>query len=235
MIICPVCKTENDLFSLICKKCGGFLQNRVPNLDLFDTIWKVIENPRSAFGLIMRAEHKNYSLFLYTLSGISIAFASFWQFKMGDRFENVFPLILWAILIGVPIGIVLCPFISSLHWILSKIIGGKTGFRASLGITSYSLTPLVISLLFVLPIELLTFGMYIFTFNPHPMTIKPISYFVLIGFDLALAAWAVILMIIGTQVGNQVSLWKSILIVVILSTLTCGSLIISGEYALKYL
>jgi hypothetical protein len=233
MIICSVCQTENDQFASICKKCGGFLQNRIPNLDLFDVLWKIIETPRNAFRLIIRAEHKNYALFLYTLSGIAVTFAGFWHFKLGNRFENILLIIFPAILIGLLIGIALCPIASSLHWGLSNILGNKSSFRNSLGITSYSLLPIVLSLLFVLPIELLTFGMYFFTFNPPPITIKPISYMLLIGLDVALAVWSWVLLIIGTTVGGQISLWKSILISAIVYGLLAVGLLAGGEYALK--
>jgi hypothetical protein len=233
MINCSVCQTENDQYSTVCKKCGGFLQNRVPNLDLFDILWKIIENPRSAFQLIMLAEHKNYAVFLYTLSGITITFAGFWHFKLGDRFENILLIIFLAILIGIPFGLALSPIVSSIHWGLSKILGNKSSFRNSLGITSYSLTPIVISLLFVLPVELLTFGMYFFTFNPPPITIKPIPYIVLIGIDFALIAWAWVLLIIGTKVGNQISLWKSIFISSLLYGIIVIGLIAGGEYVIK--
>jgi hypothetical protein len=233
MIICSVCQTENDQYSTICKKCGGFLQNRIPNLDLFDVLWKIIENPRNAFRLIMLAEHKNYAVFLYTLSGIAITFTEFWYFKLGGRFENILLVIFLAIMIGIPFGIALCPIVSLLHWGLSRIVGSKTSFRTSLGITSYSLAPIIISLLFVLPIELLTFGMYFFTSNPPPITIKPILYLVLLGLDIILALWTWILLIIGTRVGNQISLWKSIFISSAVYGLIVIGLVTGGEYALK--
>ena len=233
MINCSVCQTENDQYSTIGKKCGGFLQNRVPNLDLFDVLWKIIENPRNAFRMIMLAEHKNYAVFLYTLSGIAIMFAEFWHFKFGDRVENILLIFFLAILIGIPLGIALCPIASSIHWGLSKILGNKASFRNSLGITSYSLTPIVISLLFVLPVELLTFGMYFFTFNPPPITIKPISYILLIGLDIALIIWAWVLLVIGTKVGNQISLWKSILISSLVYGFLLFGLMAGGEFTLK--
>ncbi|MCX6121432.1 MAG: Yip1 family protein [Ignavibacteriales bacterium] len=233
MIKCSVCQTENDQYATICKKCGSFLQNRVPNLDLFDVLWKIIENPRDAFRLIMRAEHKNYAVFLYTLSGIAVTFAGFWHFKIGDRFENILVLIFLAILIGIPLGIVLCPIASSLHWGISKILGNKVSFRTSLGITSYSLTPIVLSLFLVLPLELLTFGMYFFTFNPPPITIKPILYILLIGLDFSLAVWAWVLLIIGTNVGNQISLWKSIVMSSVVYGLLVIGLVAGGGYVLK--
>ncbi len=233
MILCSVCQTENDKYATICKKCGGFLQNRVPNLNLFDTLWRIIENPREAFRLIMLAEHKNYALFLYALCGISVAFSGFWYFRIGDRFENVLLLIFWALLIGVPLGIALCPIVSSFHWMLSKLLGGKASFRTSMGITSYALTPFTISLLLLLPIELMTFGMYLFTFNPHPIAIKPVSYIVLIGLNSVMILWAFILLITGTKVGNQISLWKSVLIIAILYGLVLSGVMFGGEYTLS--
>jgi hypothetical protein len=233
MIICSVCRTENDKYALICEKCGGFLQNRVPNLDLFLTLWRIIENPREAFRLIMLSEHKNYALFLYALCGIDFAFSGFWYFKIGNRFDNMLLLIIWALLIGVLLGIALCPIISSFHWRLSKLLGGKATFRTSLGITSFTTTPITLSLLLLLPIEIMTFGMYLFTFNPHPITINPASYIILIGLNIVLILWTFILLIIGTNVGNQISLWKSILIVSILFGLVVSGIIFGGEYALS--
>ena len=233
MINCSVCQTENDQYSTVCKKCGGFLQNRVPNLDLFDMLWKVIENSKLAFQLIMRAEHKNYAVLLYTVTGIAITFAAFWQFRLGNLFENIILLIFFALLIGIPLGLAVCPIASSIHWGVSKILNCKTSFRNSLGITSYSLIPIVISFLVVLPIELLTFGMYFFTFNPPPVTIKPLLYMVLIGFDIAFTAWAWILLIIGTKVGNQTSMWKSVVISSMVFGLIIGGVLIGGGFVLK--
>jgi hypothetical protein len=230
MIICSVCRTENDNYATICIKCGGFLQNRVPNLDLFDVIWKIIENPRKAFQLIMLAEHKNYALFLYTLWGISVTFTGFWYFRVGDRFENVLTLIFWALIIGVPFGAGLFPFVSIFHWILSKIFGGISTFRASIGISSYALTPMILSLVFILPIELMTFGVYLFTGNPHPMTLKPMLYIVLLGIDSAMVLWAFILLIIGTAVGNQIPFWKSFLIASILYGMVFSLFLFGGNY-----
>jgi hypothetical protein len=160
-------------------------------------------------------------------------FAEFWHFKFGDRVENILLIFFLAILIGIPLGIALCPIASSIHWGLSKILGNKASFRNSLGITSYSLTPIVISLLFVLPVELLTFGMYFFTFNPPPITIKPISYILLIGLDIALIIWAWVLLVIGTKVGNQISLWKSILISSLVYGFLLFGLMAGGEFTLK--
>jgi hypothetical protein len=230
MNICSICKTTNDKYAIICKECGGYLQDRVPNLDLFSTLWKIMENPSGAFKLIVLAEHKNYAWFLYTLFGINIAFMELSLFQLGSKFENVLTLILWALIMGIPVGICLCPIISFLHWIMSKIAGGKGSFRISLGITSYSLIPMIISLILILPIKLLTFGIYLFTFNPHPLALKPAIYIILIGFDILLTIWSFMLFVVGTKVGDQISLWKSIPIIIIIYIAISEIMLLGGKY-----
>ena len=233
MLNCPVCQAENDQYATVCTKCGGFLQNRIPNLDLFDIVWKIIESPRKAFHVITLAEHKNYALFLYVLTGITATFAGFWYFALGDRIGNILVIIFLATLIGVPVGILLCPLTSLVHWGMVKILGKNASIRTSLGTTSYALVPIIMSLILIMPIELLTFGSYLFTLNPPPITIKPVSYIVLLGLDGLLLGWSFLLQIIGTSIGSQLSLWKSILVSLVVYGVMVYGLKLGGEVALK--
>ena len=61
-----------------------------------------------------------------------------------------------------------------------------------------------------LPIELLTFGMYLFTSNPHPYVIKPVSFLLLMGFDTLMAGWAITLAVIGMTVVYRFSVLKAV-------------------------
>jgi hypothetical protein len=213
MIVCPVCQTENDQYAVICRSCRGYIQNKIPNLDLFETAWLIIEKPRVAFRRIATAEHKNYAVLLYSLLGIGFAFAELWLFRAGNRFESLFSLLIFSIVAGIASGLLLFPIITSAHWIISKILNQKAGFRNSIGITAYSLVPIIISIIFILPIELLTFGMYFFTFNPDPMTINPSSYIVLVILDGLMGLWSIVLYLVGTKVGHQISWIKSVVVV----------------------
>jgi hypothetical protein len=228
-LICSVCQYENDQFATTCKKCGSFLQDRVANLDLFRTLGLIIENPKKAYKLITLSEHKNYSLFLFLLFGIRTSFFILWQYKLGEHYANIFVIILWALLIGIPLGIVLGLFITVFNMLFSKILGGKTSFRYSLGVSSYSLAPIIISLFALVPIQLMTFGIYYFTFNPHPLTIKPELYIILIGFDSLLLLWTLLLSIIGVSISSQISLWKSILVTIMTYSIVVGLIEISGK------
>lgn len=216
MIRCPVCSHENDDFAITCTQCKGFLQNRVPNLNFFETVWGILESPRKTFRTIALAEHKNYSLVLFSLFGISLSFTLIWYLKLGERFTTLLDLIITALLIGPGVGLAACALILLPFVLFVRLMGGKATVRTSLGMLAYSLTPIVLSLFFVLPIELLTFGMYLFTSNPHPYVLKPVSYVVLVGFDAVVVVWSMVLMVVGGVVTHGLSLVKSIATVVLM-------------------
>lgn len=213
MIKCTVCLAENDDFAVTCTTCKAFLQNRVPNLDLFSIGWKVLVSPRQAFRTITLAEHKNFALFLFTLFGVSLSFTGFWYLELGTRFLSLIDLIPAAVGVGVVLGFFASVAITGIYFGFAKIFGGAGSFRTSLGVLGYSVTPVTLSLFFVLPIELLTFGMYLFTSNPSPYTIKPMSYVLLIGFDGVVSVWSIVLVVIGTRVAHRISLVKSMITV----------------------
>ncbi|MFH0989753.1 MAG: Yip1 family protein [bacterium] len=211
MIKCSICQTENDLFAVTCKSCKAFLQNRVPNLNFFETVWKVIESPSTTFPIIVRSEQKNYSLFLFTMSGIALSFALFWFFRLGNRFTNLFELIPAATISGFGIGIVLGAVLVIPYHIAVRLFGGLAKIRSSFALLAYSLVPVVLSLIFILPIELLTFGMYFFTANPPPYTINPVLYTILMGIDGCVVVWSLILAVIATVKGHRISILRSII------------------------
>jgi hypothetical protein len=215
MIKCTVCLAENDDFATTCIACKAFLQDRVPNLNLFETGWQVIEAPSKAFQKIALAEHKNYVLFLFSLLGVSLSFTAFWYLRLGTRFESLLDLIPAAVGIGVGFGLVAAVVVTAVYHLLAKMMGGRAGFRGSLGVLAYSMTPIAFSLVLILPIELLTFGMYLFTGNPHPYVMKPVSYVLLVGFDALIAVWTLALAIVATKVGHQLNILKSITVIVL--------------------
>jgi len=215
MIKCTVCLAENDEFAITCTQCKAFLQDRVPHLNLFETSWQVIESPAKAFRKITLAEHKNYVLFLFSLLGVSLAFSAFWYFRLGTRFQSLLDLIPAAVGIGIVGGLAASAIATGVYHLIAKLLGGMAGFRISFGLLGYSTTPVAFSLFIILPIELLTFGMYLFTGNPDPYVMKPVSYVVLIGFDALTALWTLWLAVAATRVGHQLGLVRSFIVVVV--------------------
>ena len=228
MIKCPVCLAENDDFATTCIKCKAFLQNRVPNLDLFETAWRVLVSPRATFQRIVLAQHKNYSLLLFSLFGISLSFAAFWYFRLGSRFETLLDLLPWALIVGIALGAASAIILTLVYHTIAKLFGGIGAVRDSLALLAYSLTPVVASLFIVLPIELMTFGMYLFTSNPHPYTIKPVSYVILVGFDAIVSLWTIGLAILATKVGHRISTTKSFIVTIVTLALFGGAMLFTA-------
>ncbi len=229
MIKCPVCLAENNDFATVCVKCKAFLQDRIPNVNLFETAWKVIESPRVAFRQIVLSEHKNFSLFLFSFFGISLSFTAFWYFKLGARFFSFLDVIQWALITGVAAGLASAIFLTLVYHIAARALGGKAKIRDSMGLLAYSLVPIVISLFLVLPIELLTFGMYLFTSNPSPYSLKPLSFILLAGFDVLVGLWTLILSVVATRVGHRLGIGKSIAVVALSLVLFAGALFVAAR------
>jgi hypothetical protein len=233
MIRCSTCGHENDEFATVCVQCKGFLQNRIPNLDFYDTVWKVIESPRKAFHDITLAEHKNYSLLMFILFGIGLSFTGFWYFQLGSRYESLLDLLAAGTLFGIPLGLVSAIVFTGFFHIGARLVGGKGGVRNSLAILAYATTPVSLSLILILPIELLTFGMYLFTANPHPYTIKPELYVTLIAVDGIIALWALVLATVGASVSKQISVWRAFLPVIATMCLSLGLLFYAAKLLLR--
>jgi hypothetical protein len=204
MLKCPVCLSENDPFTTICAQCGGFLQNRVPNLNLFETLWGVLESPSKTFPKIVLAEHKNFSILLFALFGVSIAFTAFWFFNIGRVIGSLPELIVLGLGFGLVGGIVMSPFIAVAYHGTNRLLGGVASFRTGYSLLAYATAPAILSLFLILPIELMTFGMYLFTSNPHPYVIKPVSYVLLLSFDVVVGLWTLWLVIKGTHIAYRV-------------------------------
>jgi hypothetical protein len=149
------------------------------------------------------------------------------MFRLGGLFSSLLELIAVGLGMGIIAGLLLAPVAATLYWGTARILGGKGSFRDSLALIAYSLVPLIVAVIFLLPIELLTFGMYLFTHNPHPSTLKPELYIILIGLDAASVLWTLGLLFIGTYVGHQIGKMKSVFVTGLTATL-----IIAGLYAI---
>ncbi len=206
---CLICKEENDEFAVTCRSCKAFLQNRVPNLDLFKTAWKVLESPRKVFHTIALAEHKNYSFVLFLLFGIALSFTGFWLFQWGTYFTTLLDLLPVAVGLGLVLGLLSTLLLTAIYHLSVKMVGGSNSLRNSWATLAYATTPIALTLILLLPIELMTFGMYLFTSNPHPYTLKPLSYVVLTGLDAVFVLWSLGLVSVGTMVVHRIPMVRA--------------------------
>lgn len=200
MINCPVCSTANHHLNITCSSCGGYVQGRVDNLDLFSTIWKLIERPRAAFLAIALARYKNYSTIVSAVSGIGLVFGFFWFARAGDHTSSAFNLMLGGFASGPPVGVLLVASMSLIAGALLRVGGTRVKFRNVYAVLSYALVPVLLSVVFVLPLEIFTFGRYFFSLNPPPWLIKPVSYYLFLSLGAIVAGWTMFLAVTGLKV-----------------------------------
>ena len=217
VIECTNCKTSNSILNAKCKNCGSFLQRRIPNLNLFDTIWEIIEKPKEAFLKICLAEQKNYIFLIFSIVGIALIFTSFWYAGAGEQFPNLLNLLIIGLVSGPFIGVIIFYIFTHLAFLISsKIFKTEITLRNIRAITGYSLVPAIFATLFVLPAELIAFGLYFFTTNPSPVMFKPEAYYVLMALDTLSVLYSMILFYVGILISNNIGRIKTLFLTIIL-------------------
>jgi hypothetical protein len=214
-IHCPNCGVENSDLVIVCLRCGSFIQARVPTLDLFDTIWQLIEAPRKAMRKIALAVHKNYVIFLSSFYGIGLAFFLLWILNLGEVFNNLLYLLFTAILIGPALGIIHVFLASLIGVLVGRLLRTRMQFSNVLGIVAYATVPLNLSIVFVLPIELMTFGLFMFAQNPSPFVIKPTAYVIFMILDGLAILWSLDLFVVGIRTISNLRFLRAALSVAI--------------------
>lgn len=197
MVFCPVCRTENHHLAITCRQCRGFIQPRIENLDLFSTLWGLIEQPSKTFHTIAVANHKNYTVVLPAIQGIGLSFTLFWFLKVGESVDMFAAILMAGIILALPLGIVCALLISGTVTSICILRGLSVEFRNVHAVVAYGLMPWLIISIIVVPIEILTFGIYFFRANPSPMILKPLSYIVLLGLHAGSGIWSMILLVFG--------------------------------------
>jgi len=200
MITCSVCGQQNDDLEVLCVSCRSYLQSKVDNLNLFETVWQLVENPRAAFKKIVLARHKNYVFVLSPLLGISSAFAFFWLMNLGNRFANLLVLTGAGALLGIPLGVAFVLLVGAVVSNAIRLLGGKGSQKNSRAVVAYAGMPVVLSLVAIFPLEVAIFGIDFFGTNPPPLVIDPFAYVGLLAFDALAALWSVLLLYKGVNV-----------------------------------
>jgi hypothetical protein len=219
MITCGVCGAQNDDYAVICVSCKAYLQAKVEGLDLFATIWGLIESPTATFRRIVLSKRKNFVALLAAVAGIAVVFGVIWFFRMGTRFTGLMSLMGFGMIGGPIAGIVTMLAASTFVQVAARIAGGKGKFRDTLATTTYASFPVGFSVFFIFPLLIANFGMYLFDQNPSPMVIKPVVYSLLLLFNIAALLWALGLTMIGLAVAHRLSRMRAILVGLILPIL----------------
>ena len=192
-IKCENCNSENDFYNLNCKSCSALLRDKFPNIDLFSTIWHLIETPTNALKKIIFAEHKNYLTFLVVLLILKLLFISFFLqsvFIEPIDYQNNLSLNYGIGFASFIIIILFYPLI-----IKSALINNSvaTRYKDNLAVLVYSHIPLIIFLFIMLPIEFALFGKYWLFSNPSPFMIKETAAYAFSFMEVLVFIWSLLL------------------------------------------
>jgi hypothetical protein len=225
MISCTVCGETNEDLAITCRKCHSFLQAKVDTIDLFSTIWGLIERPRATMRNIVLARHKNYVLILLMLLGVAMTLALFSYWQLGRRFP-------YGLLIGVGVaggplvGLLFGVLAGLIAGIVSKALGGKGSTRNQRAVLAFAAVPLVMMLVVIYPIEFGIFGKFLFDHNPPPEVYEPALHYSLLGLNVAALLWAVGLYGTGLAVANSTPRWKGMIPALLVAGVAVGSAIL---------
>ena len=229
-ILCPICHVENSALDYRCMKCGAFIQDRVPAVDLFATIFQLFDNPRAAFMRIARSEQKNYTYTLFFFSGYALSAIIAMIGRLGNEEMNFIILLGLFILCAPVAGLVLMPCISTLAFLLLKYFWqAPASFRNVSMMLAYSMIPIVISSVFVLPVEFALFGNYLFSDNPAPWIFKPTEFYLLASIDIIATGWSIFLVTLSFRSVYSLRLVKSIVTTLFITTTLIVALFLLGN------
>lgn len=208
---CENCYTENDFFRMNCFNCGALLRDKFPNIDLFSTIWQLIESPSSAIKKIIYAEHKNYQLFILLLILLKLTFTSFFLQSLLIEpvdYKTYFGINFGIAWVALLLLFVLTPFLIK---IILKNYNVLTRYKDNLAVLIYSQIPIVLFLVLVLPIEFALYGKYWLFSNPSPFLINPSVAYIFSFLEFLTIIWSFILFGISLKIqsNSKVLAWIS--------------------------
>jgi len=187
---CKNCHHINPAYKNICTKCKSYLRERVVNIDLWNTIQLIIEDPGLAFRQIIFAEHKNFVIFItFFLAIKNLLIARFLSVpELGINGVST-SLIVSLFLMILIILILNSSFILAQNIVYTKR-DIKLRFRDIYSVNIYSFTPYMLGLVFIFPVELVVLGGDIFSNNPYSFQIKPLFTYILIGVEFITIIWS---------------------------------------------
>lgn len=205
VLVCTNCKAENSFYSMNCKSCNAFLRAKIVNIDLWNTLWKILESPVKTAESIIHSEHKNFTITILILAGIKVGISllafsnAFLLFDEGILHSFSF------IIISAISFIIMLLALSYLITFLNHLLGLDNRYKDNLAIYTYSFLPVILTLMVLSPIQLAVFGVYWFSFNPSPILFKPMASYVMIFLEGLFYVWCLVLLVTSTyaQTNNK--------------------------------
>ncbi len=209
-ILCENCNSENDFYNSNCKNCSALLRDKFPNIDLFSTIWHLIETPTNTLKKIIYTERKNFLQFLFVLLVIKLVFTSFFLQSVFCEPVDYNKYLNLNLGIGFAGFIILILFYPLLIKLVLKSNSISTRYKDNLALLVYTQMPLVLSLVILLPVEFALFGKYWIFSNPSPFLIKEIAAYTFSFMEVLVFIWSLLLFGIAIKIQSNSKIFSII-------------------------
>ena len=190
---CKKCNHVNPAYKSICEECKSYLRERVVNINLWNTIQMIIEEPSAAFKQIIFAEHKNFMIVLILLIGTKNLIISRFLSVPQLGSDGVHSSISVSLILSIVFSIIPFLILTVTQILVYKKKKVHLRFTDIYATNVYAFIPYIFGLMFIFPIELTVLGGNIFSNNPYSFQIKPTISYILIGIELIVLIWSLIL------------------------------------------
>ncbi len=192
-ISCPGCGARNTRFAAECSECGNYLRDKVANIDLFATLSGLVDEPGKTFDTIIFAENKNFTSFFFTLGVLKFFFLGYllsYHFLFLEP-EGVM-MIYGQFMLSISI-ILLLPY---LVFVIKPSLRRGLLWRDLISALSYAMAPVAISSLFMIFLEFIIYGEFLFNHSPSPLDFKLFFGVLFLILELGFLLWTIFLFVV---------------------------------------
>jgi len=148
--------------------------------------------PEFTFRKIILAQHKNYTVLIAFLEAVGISYFFLFIVKAGDIYSiELSRLIVSGLTMAI---LVFFPFLyifSIVCYFVTRAAHTGATLKGFVSSTVYSLHPIALGAIILLPSEIAVFGPFLFSNNPSPSIINPLPFYSLSFLDLVFALAAI--------------------------------------------
>lgn len=228
-IKCSRCNHINPPYTHICTHCKNHLRERIVNVDLWQSVIKILEEPSVVFKNIIYSEHKNFISFIIFFIALKNLIIARYMSVPELGLNNVSTSFLLSFFLSIIVTILIISLTSVIQKVSIDKSMAEPRFIDVFSINTYSYIPYLIGLFFVFPIELVVLGQDIFSNNPYPFDIKPAITYILAGVEVLIILWTSILGY-RSSVFLQISKIRSVFFVIISLIIWIGFLYLSSKF-----
>ncbi len=230
---CKNCGASNPSFQLICSNCNSFMRERIFNIDLWQIIGLILENPQEAFRRIVNAEHKNFIFLIISIVSGKLLIDTMFIALTISKEDIFFSGLLIKYLIIFAALLFLLLLFAALLKIINKYFQYETRIKDNFALLAYSLIPHVFGLVIIFVIEIIVFGGDLFSNNPSPFSLKEFLAYALLSFEILLIGWSIFISIASLffQTRNKI---YSFIVGVVFNSFLYGCLILGAKILFNY-